>query len=186
MVDLSNIRGIKLDLKYNTDQNFMHQKLYKGATSTYLRIGVYQALIKVQNELSEKKLGLVIWDAYRPFAVTQMMWDKIHDERYVANPKTGSGHNKGIAVDLTIIDNSGNLLPMGTDFDNFTDTAHSDFTQLNENVIHNRQLLKEVMQKYGFKNLQTEWWHFYFDDNNKYEVLNLSFHQLKRANKSLH
>ncbi len=186
MEDVSKIKGLKISLKYNTDDNFMHQKLYEHAKTTYLRRDAFYALELVQKELSKKRLGLLIWDAYRPFSVTQLMWDKIHDEKYVANPKNGSGHNKGIAVDLTIIDSNGNLLSMGTGFDNFTDTAHAEFKNLNEDVLKNRMLLRSTMEHFGFKVLSTEWWHFYFDDNKNYDVLDLSFPDLKKANRWLH
>ena len=88
------------------------------------------------------------------------MWEPIKDERYVADPKKGSGHNRGIAVDLTLINlKTKEELPMGTGFDNFSDTAHQTFTALPEQILQNRNLFKNFMEKYGFKALETEWWH---------------------------
>ena len=132
---------------------------------------------KVQEELSAKGYGLKIWDAYRPYSVTKKMWELIGDERYVANPAKGSGHNRGLAVDVTIV-KDGKEINMGTGFDNFTDTAHHDFKNLPEDVLKNRMLLKTTMEKYGFKALETEWWHYSFPNDRNYAVLDLSFKQL--------
>ena len=126
-------------------------------------------------------MGLKIFDAYRPYSVTVKFWELVKDERYVAHPGKGSGHNRGIAVDLTIIDlASGQELDMGTGFDNFSDTAHSDYTQLPEKVLQNRQLLRSLMEKNGFKVLETEWWHFYLPGSNHYEILDIPFNKLKK------
>jgi D-alanyl-D-alanine dipeptidase len=107
------------------------------------------------------------------------MWDLIHDERYVADPSKGSGHNRGLAVDLTIIDlKDGSELNMGTSFDNFTDTAHHTFKNLPADILQNRMLLRETMEKYGFKALETEWWHYSWPNDRNYEVLDIDFKKL--------
>jgi D-alanyl-D-alanine dipeptidase len=175
------IPGLVLDLRYNTSNNFMHRKMYDGViTETYMRLPAAKALALVQKELNAKNLGLKIFDAYRPYAVTQKFWELVHDERYVANPAKGSGHNRGIAVDLTIIDLATKQeLNMGTGFDNFTDSAHHAFTSLSQDVLNNRKLLKETMEKYGFKLFDTEWWHYSWPNPEQYEVLDLSFDKLK-------
>lgn len=180
MVELhSLIPGIVYDLRYATMQNFTGTQLYKSGTQTYLRLPAAKALAQVQQELNTMGYGLKIFDAYRPYSATQKMWQLIQDERYVANPAKGSGHNRGLAVDLTIIDMATHKeLAMGTGFDNFTDTAHQSFTYLPENVLQNRKLLMQVMRKYGFQPLSTEWWHFYWPNDKNYAVLNLSFAQL--------
>ena len=109
------------------------------------------------------------------------MWELVKDERYTANPAKGSGHNRGIAADLTIIDlKTGKELDMGTGFDNFTDSAHHVFKNLPEQVLNNRHLLKSTMEKYGFKAFDTEWWHYFWVDGKEYEVMNLTFKQLKK------
>ncbi len=173
---------LQYDLKYATEDNFVKQPLYPRLTSvTFLRLPAAYALANVQKELYEKGMGLKIFDAYRPYSVTVKFWELIKDERYVANPSKGSGHNRGLAVDLTIIDlKTGKELDMGTGFDNFTDTAHHTFTALPETVLQNRKLLKEVMLKYGFKLFETEWWHYSWPNDKNYEVLGLSFEKLKR------
>ena len=174
MVELKTIvPNIQYDLRYSTTNNFMHQQLYKNGSRTYLRLVVARALARVQQELNEKNLSLKIWDAYRPYSVTEKMWELIKDERYVADPKKGSGHNRGIAVDLTIIDRTtGKELDMGTGFDNFTDTAHRDFKNLSSEILNNRALLRTTMEKYGFIALETEWWHFFWNDPN-FELLDI-------------
>lgn len=176
------IPDVILDLKYGTANNFTGTKLYKYAATTYLRKEVAFALLKVNDDLKNVGFGLKIFDAYRPYSVTKLMWDIVHDERYVANPLKGSGHNKGIAVDLTIIDmNTLNELKMGTAFDNFTDSAHHSFTKnLPLEIIANRSLLKSTMEKYGFKSLETEWWHYSFSSNENYEVMDIDFKKLAR------
>ena len=176
------IPDVILDLKYGTCNNFTGTKLYKYAATTYLRKEVAFALLKVNDDLKNVGFGLKIFDAYRPYSVTKLMWDIVHDERYVANPLKGSGHNKGIAVDLTIINmNTLNELKMGTAFDNFTDSAHHSFTKnLPLEIIANRSLLKSTMEKYGFKSLETEWWHYSFSSNENYEVMDIDFKKLAR------
>lgn len=178
MVELrSAIPGMLYDLRYATTNNFMHRRMYrKNTKQTFLRAPAATALSKVQHELNSKGYGLLIFDAYRPYAVTVSFWELVKDERYVANPSKGSGHNRGLAVDLTIVDlKTGKSLDMGTDFDNFTDTAHHDFTQLPQPVLNNRKLLKETMERHGFKLFETEWWHYYWPNDRSYEVLDLSF-----------
>jgi D-alanyl-D-alanine dipeptidase len=174
------IPAITYDLRYATVDNFMHRKLYTQGDKTFLRLPVVKALAKAGQELNAENLSLKIWDAYRPYSVTVEMWNLIKDDRYVADPKNGSGHNKGIAVDLTLIDKtSGTELKMGTGFDDFSDTAHADFKKLSEDALKNRALLKTVMEKYGFKQLETEWWHFYWNQPG-FEVLDIDFQKIEK------
>lgn len=183
MTELKSILpGVVYDLRYATTNNFMHRAMYPSNTHhTFLRMPAARALQRVQAALARQGFGLKIFDAYRPFSVTQHFWELVKDERYVANPARGSNHNRGTAVDLTIIDlKTGEELPMGTGFDNFTDSAHQDFKQLPPEMLRNRLLLKTLMGQQGFKPLNTEWWHYTFSDNNSYEVLDLSFKQLKK------
>ena len=181
MVELKTIvPNIQYDLRYATTNNFMHQQLYQNGTRTFLRLVVAKGLAQVQHELNEKNLSLKIWDAYRPYSVTERMWEMIKDERYVADPKKGSGHNRGIAVDLTIVDRTtGKELDMGTGFDNFTDTAHQDFKNLPREILANRALLKTVMEKNGFVAFETEWWHFFWNNPN-FELLDIDPKKFKR------
>ena len=184
MVELkSKAPGILYDLRYASSNNFMNRHMYVPASeATFLRLPAAGALGKVQQELAATGLGLKVFDAYRPYSVTILFWELVKDERYVANPAKGSGHNRGIAVDLTLIRLSDKTeLPMGTGFDNFSDTAHHSFTDLPAGVLENRQLLRSVMEKYGFKALETEWWHYYLPGNDRFELLDIPFQQLLQA-----
>ncbi len=187
MVDIEQlIPNIILDLRYATANNFMHKKLYPSVASTYMRLPAAKALQLVQAELNQRGLGLKVFDAYRPYSVTEKMWEPIKDDRYVANPKGGSGHNRGTSVDLTIINlNTNKELPMGTGYDDFSDTAHHTFTALPQEILQNRTLLKNIMEKNGFKALETEWWHFSLANAKDFELLDIPFKKLKKITRSL-
>jgi zinc D-Ala-D-Ala dipeptidase len=182
MVELKKwIPEIVYELRYATINNFMKRLMYPaGTNTTFLRLPAASALKKVQAELAAQGLGIKIYDAYRPYSVTVKFWELVKDERYVANPAKGSGHNRGIAIDLTIINKAtGKELNMGTDFDNFSDTAHHTFTKLPEDVLQNRLLLKNTMEKFGFRVYADEWWHYSIPDAAKYEILDIEFRKLK-------
>jgi len=176
------IPGLVYDLRYATTNNFMRRQMYSENTKvTFLRLPAALALQKVQSELNEKGLGIKIFDAYRPYSVTVKFWELIKDEKYVANPSKGSGHNRGIAVDLTIIKlSNGEEINMGTGFDNFSDSAYHSFSNLPEDILQNRLLLKSVMEKYGFKAYELEWWHYFIPEASKYEILDIDFRKLKK------
>ena len=181
MVDVISIPSVQIDLPYTRKDNFMKKILYQKTNTTYLRKPVLMALIEVQTELRDKGLGLKIWDGYRPFSVTEKIWHAVKDERYAANPANGSGHNRGISVDLSlIILTTKEAVNMGTSFDHFSDSAHQSFQFLPAKVLLNRLLLKTTMEKYGFISLETEWWHYAFADAKKYELLDLSFRALSK------
>jgi D-alanyl-D-alanine dipeptidase len=181
MVELKTIMpNIRYDLRYATLNNFVHKRLYRDGRMTFVRLVVARAIAKVEGELNEKGYALKIWDAYRPYNVTVKMWNLVKDERYVADPKKGSGHNRGIAVDVTLVNQtSGVELDMGTGFDNFSDTAHQNFANLSTHILKNRLLLKTTMEKYGFKALATEWWHFYWN-NSDFELLDIDPKKLQK------
>ena len=176
------IPGIVIDLRYAGPDNFTRQPLYPtGTRKTYLRKPAAEALLNVQLALKEKGLGLKIFDAYRPYRVTERFWEMIGDERYVAHPSKGSGHNRGLALDLTLIDlKTGEELDMGTGFDNFTDSAHHVFTALPDRVMRNRSFFKEIMIQHGFQLFETEWWHYSWPNDKGYEVLDLDFSELEK------
>jgi zinc D-Ala-D-Ala dipeptidase len=183
MVEMKSIvPGIVYDLRYATTNNFMHRLMYPLNTNiTFLRLPAAMALQKVQKELNQSGWGVKIFDAYRPYSVTVKFWELVKDERYVANPSKGSGHNRGTTVDLTIINlKTGQELNMGTDFDNFSDTAHHSFTNLSEDILQNRILLKTIMEKYGFKAYNEEWWHYSLADAGNFELLDIEFKKLKK------
>lgn len=183
MIDLKKlIPSLVLDLRYASRNNFMKRQMYDPApATTFLRAPAAKALLAIQLELAETDLGLKVFDAYRPYSVTVKFWELVKDERYVANPAKGSGHNRGIAIDLTLIRLSDHTeLPMGTGFDNFSDTAHHSFPALPMEMLKNRRLLRSVMEKHGFKALDTEWWHYFLPGANSFELLDIPFRQLQR------
>ena len=177
------VPGIIYDLRYASVNNFMKRLMYPAGTNiTFLRAPAANALMEVQVELNQKGLGLKIFDAYRPYSVTVKFWELVKDERYVANPSKGSGHNRGTTIDLTIINlQTKTELNMGTEFDNFSDTAHHGFTLLPEEVLQNRILLKTTMEKHGFKPYNDEWWHYSFSNGKQFEILDIDFKKLKKA-----
>jgi zinc D-Ala-D-Ala dipeptidase len=183
MIELRQLMpNLKYELLYATNKNFTKQRMYpKGTTHTFLRLPAARALSAVQRDLNARGYGIKIWDAYRPYSVTVAFWELIKDERYVADPKKGSGHNRGIAVDLTIIDlKTGKELAMGTSFDNFTDTAHHDFLHLSTTILENRALLKTTMEKYGFMSFASEWWHYSLPNPSSFAVLDIPFTHLRK------
>lgn len=183
MTDLEKIIPfVKIDLKYGSKMNFTQRRMYPANTATtFLRSEAAKALSAIAAELKSKDLGLLIWDAYRPYDVTVRFWELIHDERYVANPKKGSGHNRGIAVDLSLYRISdGKELYMPTGFDDFSEKAHHGYMQLDKEQIQNRELLLNIMEKYGFRRFTTEWWHYSWPEAEKFPILNLTFKQLKQ------
>ena len=164
---------IIIDVRYATKNNFTGEILYP-TSKIYLIDKVAFQIVKVNQYLKDHYgLRLKIFDGYRPLSVQKKMWSIIPDERYVANPKKGSRHNRGCAVDLTLIDSTGNELDMGTKYDDFTEKSHIDFYDLPDHVIKNRRLLLETMTKFGFTPLQTEWWHFDYKDWERYPILDI-------------
>lgn len=185
MVLLTNyITNIQFDWKYATINNFTKQVLYVNP-SAYMRIEAAEALQKVSVELKEQGLGLKIFDAYRPYSITKKMWEVVPDDRYAANPAKGSGHNRGAAVDLTLYNlTAGDELEMPTPYDDFTEKAHINYMQLPQHILNNRTTLIDVMRKYGFLPLDTEWWHFYLPNAAKrFELLDFNFIEMRRITK---
>lgn len=168
---------IVIDLRYATPNNFTGQVLYK-IPRCFLRKSVAERLARVQRKLRKKGLGLKIWDGYRPLSVQKKMWAIVPDSRYVANPKHGSRHNRGAAVDVTLVDSTGMELHMPTGFDDFSPKAHRDWMGDDSLAIHNRRILNDAMTSEGFIPLSTEWWHFDAPNWKNYPVENSSIREL--------
>jgi D-alanyl-D-alanine dipeptidase len=180
LVDLETfIDDVELDIRYATENNFMKQRLYPIAKA-WLRRPAALALRNVQQELAREGLGLKIFDAYRPYSVTERMWEPIKNPDYVADPRKGSRHNRGAAVDLTLIDlRTGAELPMPTPYDDFTPRAAHGFMDLPPEAITNRARLREVMTRYGFEPLPSEWWHYDFRDWQRFDLMNVPLEALR-------
>ncbi|HUR81594.1 MAG TPA: M15 family metallopeptidase [Thermoanaerobaculia bacterium] len=178
LVDLSSL-NIPLDIRYATPNNFMKQTLYPAARA-FLRAPAAQALADADRELAARGLGVKVFDAYRPYRVTVAMWEPIKNPDFVADPAKGSRHNRGAAVDLTLIDRASSAeLPMPTPYDDFTPRAAHAFTDLPPEVLANRALLKEVMERHGFEALPSEWWHYDFAGWRKYELMDVPLDELR-------
>lgn len=172
------IPNIKLDIRYAGKNNFAKQAVYKQARA-FARLPVVEALKRVQNELNKSGFGLKIFDGYRPYSVTVKFFDIASDKSFVANPKDGSRHNRGCAIDLTLISlRTGKELEMPTPYDSFAPQAASDFNDLPLVVIQNRELLRSTMEKNGFRVLNNEWWHFDFNGWKSFEIMDIPFENL--------
>lgn len=172
------IPGIKLDIRYATKNNFTEQAVYKQARA-FARRPVAEALKSVQSELKKLGLGLKVFDGYRPYTVTVRFFAIASNKSFVANPKDGSRHNRGCAIDLTLIDlKTGKELAMPTPYDSFAPEAASDFKDLPEEVLKNRELLRTVMEKNNFRVLNNEWWHFDFIGWRNFELMDIPFEAL--------
>ena len=147
------------DIRYATTNNFVHKKMYPCA-KCYVRRVVARALLKVQKELKDKGLRLKLFDCYRPGTVQQALWKIRPDPHYVANPKNGSMHNRGQAVDVTIVDKNGKELDMGTPYDYFGKKAYHAYQNLPDSILKNRLFLKKLMKKYDLEPITSEWWHY--------------------------
>ena len=171
LVDIASVAPtVRLDMRYATPNNFTGRTLYPVARCL-LRPDVARRLARAQQALAPLHLGLQVYDCYRPPSVQREMWALVPDERYVADPAKGSRHNRGAAVDVTLIDGDGAPLVMPTGFDDFSERAHRDYADLPPTVRANRALLERVMSDAGFAGLPTEWWHFDAVGWEQYEVL---------------
>ena len=151
--------NIALDLRYATSNNFVEEKMY-DCGRCFLRPDVAREMAAIQKELNAKGFGLKMFDCYRPRPIQWKLWNKVPDPRYVADPRKGSMHNRGMAVDLTIVDGGGRELDMGTDFDYFGKEAYHAYTGHPADVTANRKLLRATMEAHGFRPTSTEWWHY--------------------------
>ncbi len=151
--------GFAYDLRYATKNNFLKEKVYDCA-ECYTRAKTARALLAANAEFNEQGVRIKFFDCYRPNSVQYKMWKIVPNPQYVANPVKGSIHNKGGAVDITLERLNGEELDMGTDFDYFGKRAYHDNKNLNQEILNNRKLLKETMEKHGFWSIRTEWWHY--------------------------
>lgn len=173
------IKNVKLDIRYATTNNFTGKKIYT-APKAYVRKPVAEALAKVRDSLSKLGLGFKIFDAYRPYAATLYFYEVYPDTNFVANPRYGSRHNRGCAVDLTLIDlKTGKDIPMPSEFDDFSAKADPNYNDLPESAIANRRTLFGVMSYFGFDRYPSEWWHFDFKGWDKFKLMDLSFEELE-------
>lgn len=167
--------GVKIDLRYATSNNVCGEKLYK-TSFCYLHKDAADAFLKAIAIAKNHNLKFKIFDAFRPIQVQKFMFDKFPDDGenggFVSNPKTGSTpHCRGVAIDLTLIDQDGNQLEMGSDFDEFSDLAFHNCEKISAKAKENRRLLFDIMKDAGFDFYSKEWWHYQLFEPRKYEII---------------
>lgn|SRR5690606_28421351 len=149
----------QFDIRYATSDNFLNEVLYECA-KCYLFPEVAEALTNAAYFFCDRGYTIKLFDCYRPVSVQKKMWEKMPNRIYVANPALGSMHNRGAAVDLTLVTHDGTPLDMGSDYDFFGRASHTDNYNFPEEILANRKLLRDGMEQFGFSVIQSEWWHF--------------------------
>ncbi|HEY2857894.1 MAG TPA: M15 family metallopeptidase [Terracidiphilus sp.] len=171
---------IKLDIRYATTNDFLGTPLYTQARA-FLQRPAAEGLLRAHRELKAHGYGLIIHDGYRPWYVTKIFWDATPDDKkiFVANPASGSKHNRGCAVDLSLYDlRTGKEVTMPSGYDEMTDRAYADYPGGTAGEHALRAMLRQAMEAQGFKVNPTEWWHFDYKDWQQYPILNVRFEDL--------
>lgn len=169
--------NIRLDIRYATPLNFTGTAVYLSARA-YLVEKTARRLHRVQIALEKKELGLKLYDAYRPLSIQKIFWNLVPNACYVADPAKGSRHNRGTAVDVTLVDRNGEELPMPTPFDEFTERAHRSYPGCSPEARNNCELLEASMVAEGFLPYPEEWWHFDDPEWEEHPILDIPFEVL--------
>jgi D-alanyl-D-alanine dipeptidase len=162
------------DMKYATSDNFLKSQVYDCA-ECYLRYKTVKALLKANRKFMKKDYRIKIFDCYRPLDIQKKMWTIVSNPIYVADPKKGSIHNRGGAVDITLVDSTGTALDMGTPFDFFGIEASHDYENLSDEVKENRKLLRKIMTRSDFRIFESEWWHYNLTNAKKENISNFKW-----------
>ena len=176
--------AIRLDIRYATTNNFLHRPVYAQAKA-FLQRPAAEALARAHRALKARGYGLVLFDGYRPWSVTKIFWDSASAEErkieFVANPRKGSRHNRGCAVDLSLVDLvTGAEVKMPSGYDEFSERAFPAYQGGTPESRALRDLLRQVMEAEGFTVYPAEWWHFDYKDWREYHILNVPFEVLGR------
>ena len=147
------------DMKYATADNFLKAKVYDCA-ECYLRLKTVKGLIEANAEFIKMGYKIKLFDCYRPLDIQKRMWKIVSNPSYVADPSKGSIHNRGGAVDITLVDFNGKELDMGTPFDFFGIEASHNYQNFSQEILKNRAFLKKIMKNHGFNSFDSEWWHY--------------------------
>jgi len=180
LVDLETFSGFKFDIRYARTDNFLGQKVY-GLAKAFLLKHVAEDLLRVHQELAKHGFGLLIFDGYRPWAVTKLFWDQSseHDRQFLANPESGSSHNRGCAVDLSMYDlATGVPVTMPSDFDEMNEKSYVAYTGGTEEQRRLRDLLQATMKAHRFTGIKNEWWHFNHVTHHEHPVMYLTFEEI--------
>ena len=174
--------AIRLDMRYATANNFTGRILYDEARA-FLAAPAALAVARASKMAQADGFGLTIYDAYRPWRITKKLWDATPigpKKEYVANPKRGSKHNRGCAVDLTLHDlQTGQLVEMPTEFDDFSEKAHRNYMGASAAAIANRARLAGYLEAEDFVGLSNEWWHFDFTGWEQFPVMDIPFNKIR-------
>jgi D-alanyl-D-alanine dipeptidase len=162
------IPDVVLDMRYATEDNFTGKQVYPVAHCK-LRRSVATRLAKAAKVLRAKHRRLLIWDCYRPTSIQEVFWKLVPDERYVANPKKGSRHSRGAAVDLALVDEDGKPVVLPTKFDEFSEAAHRKQALVGQQGAEARTL-ETAMRGAGFVGMPTGWWHYDAPDAAKFAL----------------
>lgn len=171
---------IKLDIRYASTNNFLSAPMYSEARA-FMQRPAAEALLRASRKLNALGYGLLIHDAYRPWYVTKMFWDATPDDKkiFVADPKEGSRHNRGCAVDLNLYDlATGKPIEMVGVYDEMSERSYAGYPGGTSLQRWHRELLRHAMEQEGFKVYPFEWWHFDYKDWRQYPILNLTFEQI--------
>ena len=172
---------IKLDIRYAGTNNFLGKPVYKEARA-FLQRPAAASMLKAHRELQKSGYGLMIHDGYRPWAITKLFWDMTSgvQREFVADPKTGSKHNRGCAVDLTMYDlKTGKAVEMPGGYDEMTERSYPDYKGGTADQRARRDLLRKVMESHDFTVEPNEWWHFNYKDWKEYPILDIAFSEIK-------
>lgn len=171
---------IKLDIRYATTNNLFGTVFYSQPRA-FLQRSAAEALVRINRKLKESGYGLLVHDGYRPWYVTKVFWDATPDDkkRFVADPAKGSRHNRGAAVDLSLYDlKTGKPIEMVSTYDETTDRAHPDYPGGTSLQRWHRDLLRRAMEADGFTVFEGEWWHFDYDDWQRFRIGNELFERI--------
>jgi zinc D-Ala-D-Ala dipeptidase len=171
---------IKLDIHYASTNNFLGIPVYTQARA-FLQRPAAQALLRAHGDLKARGYGLIIHDGYRPWYITKIFWDAVPNDKkiFVADPAEGSKHNRGCAVDLSLYDlRTGKEVTMPSGYDEMTDRAYADYAGGTVEERERRAILRQAMEKQGFKVIPKEWWHFDYQDWKRYPIMNVKFEDL--------
>lgn len=175
-------KKLRLDIRYATSHNFLGRPVYKEARA-FLQRPAARALRRVHRKLRRQGYGLVIFDGYRPWSVTKIFWAATPEDKkqFVSDPSRGSRHNRGCAVDLTLYNlRTGKQVSMPSEYDDFTERAHINYQGGTQEQRRLRDLLRKAMEAEGFTVYDPEWWHYDYKDWREYQILNLSFAEIRR------
>ena len=183
LIELTKLsKTIKLDIKYATADNFVGRAVYPEARA-FLQRPAAEALIRVHKLLKKQHLGIIIYDAYRPWAITKLFWEVVREDqrKFVADPAKGSKHNRGCAIDIGIYDRkTGKAIPMPSGYDEFTERASPDYAGGTDEERANRDKLRKMMEAEGFTVNANEWWHFDFNGWQDYAIYDIPFSEIGR------